>query len=381
MINLYCWPPDPFDTANGYLPLYHRSLVSHGIAPCAGLRIDDGFLRSAVPCVHAMQFHWSVEEVWRRRGRSALAKLRGVVGLWRYLRLARQLGVGVIWTVHNTEHHEGAGWVDQLGYRVLANAADLVISHSAHTRAEVLRRYGGRPERALVMKMGNYDGYYPSPRDPSVVRHEWGIPGEARFLLCCGLMRPYKAYELAVQAVARLGPPYRLLLCGPAHVSDYADRLRAMADKTDNVSVVPRRVTEQDVADLHAACDCVLLPYRKITGSSAALAALTFGRGFVASDLPCFRELVEEEPLAGVLFPSGQAGELESAIAKFFLTPAGTRNSAARHLAEVFAWEDVILPVAEWIKQHTNTIAGRSSRQPTAARSMCVRNPDESPRC
>jgi glycosyltransferase involved in cell wall biosynthesis len=98
------------------------------------------------------------------------------------------------------------------------------------------------------------------------------------------------------------------------------------------------------------ASDIVLLPYRSVTGSGAALAALTLGRGVVASSMPFFVNLLRGHPSAGRVVESGDPRPLAQAILAFLEVPADERERAARGLAARFAWADVVAPVAESLR-------------------------------
>jgi glycosyltransferase involved in cell wall biosynthesis len=200
------------------------------------------------------------------------------------------------------------------------------------------------------MPIGNYDGVYPAAAPRWETLSALGIPDERKVLLCCGLIRRYKGYETAILATASLGPTYHLVIGGPVADSPYTKELAGLASSLPNVSLLDRALTEQEFADLHAAADCVLLPYHKITGSSALLAAGTFGRGMVTSDLPFFQEQFALEPQMGELFRAGDANGLRDAIERFFITPLTLRHAAARRYADRYAWSKVVEPVGQWIQ-------------------------------
>ena len=104
-------------TANPYLNLFYNALSKHGFSFSGGLKINDNWLCKNYKNIDILHFHWP-EDVWRVRSKNKIGRLRGVVGFWKYLRLAHKLGIKVWWTLHNLEHHEGADIVDKLGYKV-----------------------------------------------------------------------------------------------------------------------------------------------------------------------------------------------------------------------------------------------------------------------
>ena len=124
----------------------------------------------------------------------------------------------VIWTVHNLAHHEGADFIDRLGYRLLARHSDLLIFHCRRALQGFHRQNWARGVTAqtVVMDHGNYDGVYPEPRAALTVREELGLD-TARAVACCvGQIRPYKGVETAVEAVRRTND-VQLLVAGKVH--------------------------------------------------------------------------------------------------------------------------------------------------------------------
>jgi glycosyltransferase involved in cell wall biosynthesis len=231
-------------------------------------------------------------------------------------------------------------------------------------RQDVIRDYWARPEKTVVMPIGNYDGVFPVACSRSETLVRLGLPEESKTLLCFGMVRPYKGLELALDALRLLGGAYQLIIAGLPLDQRYGEELRARAADQPNVRLVLERVERQRLADLIGAADCVLLPYRRITGSAALLTSLTLGRGVVASDLPFFREILAGETQAGVLFTPGDPKELARAIEEFFGTSAEIRHNAARRLADRYNWDHMVRPVVDWLER---TFPGRVRDSKVAA--------------
>ena len=347
-IRIASWP---FAGTNHYIELFYRALEPYGVRLIRGLRIEDAFLRDHAGEFDAIHIQWIPEDMWRGRGIGVAGRLYGVAGLWRYLALAKSLGLRILWTVHDIEHLEGGGLADRCGYRLLARCADLCICHSEWCRQQLLDRYGGRASATFVIPIGNYDGVFPPPQDRQNTLARLRLHEGRRTLLCHGLVRPYKGFDLAIEAVGRLGPDYQLIVAGNPQDSWWRERLRTLAAGSPNVALVLERLDDQTISDLADLADCFLLPYRHITGSGALLTALTFERGVVASDLPYFRETLSPEPEAGVLFAPGHVEALAAASRAFFAIPLNRRCAASRRLADRYAWTQAITPIARWLQR------------------------------
>ncbi|MGL6097743.1 MAG: glycosyltransferase, partial [Fimbriiglobus sp.] len=355
MTKFLFWPPTAITWNNPYLRLFHAAMARHGVDYAAGFRPRADFVRENAGTFSGIHIHWP-ESMWRTGGRWAVVRqARQVVRLARLadsLRVARRTGYRVVWTVHNSEHHEGATWADRVGYWLLRRGTDLFVFHSVAARDAFT---GGATGQTAIMPIGSYDGVYPPPAPRAETLARLGIPAGRRILLCAGLIRRYKGFELAVDAVRWLGPEYHLIIAGPPHDPTLAAELAG-----PSVTVVARDMPDQEFADVHGAADCVLLPYRKITGSSALLAALALGRGVVASDLPFFCEYLPLEPLSGELFPPGDPAGLAAAIERFFGVLLAERHAAARRLADRFSWDAVAEPLAATIL----AMCGRKDPEP-----------------
>src|SRR6476469_9420063 len=83
-----------------YIELYSRAMLEHGIEVTPGMELSNRYLADHASAIDGIHLHWP-EQLWQ--GRSLISKLRGLIGLVRYCRLARKLGKRVIWTVHNHE--------------------------------------------------------------------------------------------------------------------------------------------------------------------------------------------------------------------------------------------------------------------------------------
>ncbi len=268
------------------------------------------------------------------------------------LRIARRAGIRVIWTVHNHEPHEGMGLIDRIGYTILLKYVDDLIFHSNWSRDAFLSRQR-TSARAVVVRHGNYDEVYPAPRPRSDVLRQLGLSSELPVVGCIGGIRDYKGIDIACEAVSRVGGSVQLIVAGSVHPSFDLTALQHCISALPGASLLPKRLSDPEFSDLVAACDAILLPYRKITTSGMLLAALTLGRGVVASDLPYIREILGNTRTAGLLVKPGDPQALADGIRAFLQIPAEERSLAARALADQFSWQRTILPAIDVFRGHS----------------------------
>ena len=109
------------------------------------------------------------------------------------------------------------------------------------------------------------------------------------------------------------------------------------------VTVIPRFVSDAELAALLRRADVVALPYRSIDNSGVVFSALALGAGVVLSDVGGFRELHDRDGV-GVLVPPGDPAALAETLLEVLTSP-GRRDQlrdASRAAAEGrLSWEEI----------------------------------------
>lgn len=134
-------------------------------------------------------------------------------------------------------------------------------------------------------------------------------------ILAFGKWGTYKRLEPMVEAfkeVAREIPNARLVIAGTDHpkTPGYLQSIREKLASRSDV-IFTGYVAEEDIPQLFQSSSVAVLPYTSSAGSSGiAHLACTYGVPIVASDIPDFRRLADEEGLAIDFFPPGQIPQL-----------------------------------------------------------------------
>ncbi|MGQ0765614.1 MAG: glycosyltransferase family 4 protein [Gemmatimonadota bacterium] len=341
MIRVATWPH--WYAPNRYIDLFQSAIAPHGFEHLPGIDLDAGAMRAAGADV--VHLHWA-EWAWQSRGIRLLQR-GGLRMLERFLDGAAAAGLPVIWTVHNLASHERSGATDRRGFALLHSRVRLRIFHSRSSLEEAHAMYPEAGE-ACVMYHGNYDGVFAATRSRAAVRRELGLGGqEERLLLMAGNLRRYKGHTTAVAALQSLSGAhhrYHLLAAGREGAGS---RWKLRNRRTPGVTVIPRLMSDHEMADLHSAADAVLLPYEHVTGSGALMTALTLGRGVITSNHQYFSEMLALDQRAGVVARENSPAGLAAAIGDFFAVDQGVRGEAARGLADALRWPDLVGPIAE----------------------------------
>jgi glycosyltransferase involved in cell wall biosynthesis len=153
-------------------------------------------------------------------------------------------------------------------------------------------------------------------------------PGLGRpLVLAVGRLHPQKGYDLLVEALPLLGDA----VVAVAGEGPLRDELMARAP---TVRWLGRR---DDVADLYAAADVVVLPSRWEARSLTAQEALRAGRPLVATDVGGIAGLVLD---GACLVPAGDAAALGRAVRRLLDDPVEAAALAARGAAVAAGWPD-----------------------------------------
>ena len=136
-------------------------------------------------------------------------------------------------------------------------------------------------------------------------------------ILAFGKWGTYKRLEPMLEAfkqVVREIPEARLVIAGTDHpkTPGYLQSIKEKLGSRSDV-IFTGYVAEEDIPQLFQSSSVAVLPYTSSAGSSGiAHLACTYGVPILASDIPDFRRLADEEGLAIDFFPPGQVEELAS---------------------------------------------------------------------
>ena len=240
---------------------------------------------------------------------------------------ARSLGIPTVATLH------AHAWPGDARERVKQGAMRLarrstaarLIAVSESARAAYLAAGGMRPERVVVVRNGIAGT--PQPGAGRAVRAELGI-GEAELVVAMiSWLRPEKAHDVALAAVAELLtslPELRLLVVGDGPLR--GEVTRAAAALGDRALVTGYRA---DVMALLDAADVLLHPSRRDALPTTIIEAMAASTPVVATRVGGIPEIVEDD-VSGVLVPAPPvASELAGALGALLRDPPRRRRLAA----------------------------------------------------
>lgn len=247
--------------------------------------------------------HWRPQVVhihWQHPFLLANGTVRSIIKSCKFvveLLVLKGIGVRLVWTAHNiTNHEKRYECVERFFTRLLAHQCHAVIAHSQSAKESVESALGLKNNgKVTVIPHGSFLGCYANEIDRGEARRRLGISICDSVFLFFGLIRPYKGVMELVEAFERLKPEHgKLVIAG----SPYGDngivaRILSVAERNRDLIVIPKFIPDNEIQVFMNASDVVVLPYRDILTSGAAVLAMSFGKPIIAPAIGCIPDLVD----------------------------------------------------------------------------------------
>jgi len=254
---------------------------------------------------------------------------------------------GRVMTRHYSNYHTRIGrrWhvrVDQL-CNIMSHA---IIAVSQHTADHIVHEEGAPAEKVHVVLNGiDFSRVKVSDRDaPARLRRRW-CPGGEHLIVVPGRLHPEKGHTHFFKALPeirrRLSRPVLAVVAGSGPFeSAYREEVRSLGCE-DIVRFVGFR---QDIPDVIAAADLVVLPSVAEAFGLVVTEALYLGTPVVASRVGGIPEIVEDG-IDGLLVPPANSEALTDAIVRLLGDPEKPRLMAGagrERIREQFSFEKMI---------------------------------------
>jgi beta-1,4-mannosyltransferase len=264
------------------------AIISEGLEQQGCRVVDFRYRHALVGRFDVLHVHFPTFPFNNRHRWIALVRMAILMSL---LTLLRARGRRVAWTIHNLAHHERFHvGLERRFMDWFTGKVDLAIHLSESGRLAALDRFPrlGR-RRSVVIPHPRYaepgPGLAPRKAAPSL-----GVPPDAPMLLFFGQIRPYKNIPDLISAFSTLPMPAgRLVIAGLA--SDVLAREMQALSIDPRIQLNLRQIPEEELQVLLAATTLVVLPYREILNSGAALLSLTHRRPVLVPDRGAMAEL------------------------------------------------------------------------------------------
>lgn len=266
--------PEPRPTTNPYLVLLRSALES--LPDVAVLTFT--WRRALTARYTVFHVHWpEILLSGRDAGRTAARRAAFLLLLLR-LTVTR---TPVVRTAHNVRPHAGVSRTDAVLLHLLDRLTTVVVTLNEQTPVPA-----GIP--SVTVPHGHYREWF-APQPRSVPR-----PSHAAFV---GLIRPYKNVEGLVSAFRSAldrAPGATLRIAGEPSSPELAEALRAATRGVAPVTLDLDHLTDEELVRAVTSAELVVLPYREMHNSGAALLALSLDRPVLVPENEVTDRLAEE---------------------------------------------------------------------------------------
>ncbi len=285
-LRVLAWPAFENRTGNPYNRLLYEAMEKEGT-------VIDEFTpeRLLTGEYDVWHLHWPENLLSICKLLDAMLRIVGLFGL---MVVARIRGIRIVWTVHNLDTHEQRHLLlERLFWTFFIPRIDGFISLSevglrqAEVRFPALRNISG-----FVVPHGHYRTAYPEAVLKDEARERLHLETDDRVMLYVGRIRPYKNVPRLIRAFRLIEDERaRLLVVGESNDEVLQMTIAAEAAQDSRVQCELRFIPDDDLPIYLGTSDLVVLPYRNILHSGAALLALSFNRPVLVPDLGAMGEL------------------------------------------------------------------------------------------
>jgi len=157
-------------------------------------------------------------------------------------------------------------------------------------------------------------------------------------------VRRYKGVDVLIEAMPKVLRSRTVTLVVAGEFYEPVDPLKARVKELGlegRVRIYDRYVPDEEVGDLVAAADCVVLPYRSATQSGVVLVAYAGGCPVISTAVGGLPEVVDDG-VTGFLVPPENPDALADAILRFYERGGRPAFEDAVHAkAKEFSWGKV----------------------------------------
>ena len=205
----------------------------------------------------------------------------------------------VVITAHDVESFVESLSVPRLS-RWVYRVADGVVAHNQISKSELIEKLGLPSGKIAVIPHGNYLHMLGDMPEQDQARKELGLPKAVQVLLFFGQIKDVKGLDILLEAmpeVLKEHPNTILLIAGRPWKSDFSkyENMMTSLNISHACSTHIRFIKDEEVPLFYAACDLVVLPYRRIYQSGVVLLSMSYEKPVLVSDLAGMLEVVRDK--------------------------------------------------------------------------------------
>ena len=345
-IRIASYPPTGFD--NPYHDLFYGALQSYEIEHDKTYRYSNKWLEENKDKIDFLHFHW-VSYLYNDPSLKITAKeaLKFIL----YLIKVRRLNIRIIWTNHNFFPHQSKSRIIDYIVRIfLIHFSDLIIVHNAEAK-KLLARFFFRRSQVILIHHGNYQRWYKNSTTQKEARQKLGLPTDGFVFLLFGTLKPYKGTERLITAFSEIGDKKSyLVLAGRPFNTDYAEKLRQLAEGNPNIKLEFRFIEDDMVHIYFNSADIFVLPSQNTLTSGSLLLSISFGLPVLIPNKASLREYVNSSCSYVMRDDETLVESLRNASSQIHAGQMGNREEV-KNWAKGFDWDNIVKPLVYEIRR------------------------------
>jgi len=251
-----------------------------------------GFKASRFPSIVHVQFEYSLFPALRIGIKKTLLSFGAFLF---YIGLA--LGKSqVVTTFHEVRKVKAGGksgyaYVNLL-HRLIFRVSNLIVVHNSESKILMEKIYG--VSKLKVIPHGLYEK--PIFLDQNECKKQLGVSGKTTVTIP-GFISPAKGHDLVVSILPQLDKNVNLIIAGGTRTDDgakFLENLKELAQSRGCLARIKFTGYLPDLTVVINATDIAVLPYKAITESGILRLLIAYRTPTVTSDLPAFKEVLQE---------------------------------------------------------------------------------------
>tara|TARA_B110000196_G_scaffold21944_1_gene17139 strand:+ start:701 stop:1849 length:1149 start_codon:yes stop_codon:yes gene_type:complete len=238
------------------------------------------------------------------------------------LLLTRFLGMKVVYTIHDVVSNLKKTQSNKRLVSLVLKCASKILTHNEYSKNQLYHLFGKIKNNISIVPHGNYIPFINLSEGQIYSRKKLGLPKDKKILLFFGMIKRVKGLEIVLEALALVKEEHKdivLVIAGKAWEDEFSV-YQDIIDKhnLNDICIIRNQyIPSEEVNHYFASTDLVVLPYKQISQSGVLMMALSYQRPVLCSDLPPFKELINDG-VTGFLFESESIASLVDKMSFIF---------------------------------------------------------------
>jgi len=256
--------------------------------------------------------------------------------------VAKILRFKLVFTAHNLRAHDKKMlFCDRWIRNYLFRKSGTVLLGEGTSKA-IRKLYSIPPtSTSMVIPHGNYIHAYGPIQDKNDCKRKLELPSDSLIYLFFGAIRDYKGLDILIRLFSRMDHQKSVLVvAGKDAEKKISHEIQTVAD-TDSARIrfFPGFIPDENIPQFLGAADYVVLPYKSVHMSGAALLALSYSRPVIAPRLGLIPEYLPED--TGILYEPDDTDGLKNAILKSFEQDPEEMGANGLKFASTLSWNKI----------------------------------------